>query len=108
MENYEKAKEILKEYKQFNILKYLEKDKNDELIKQILSIDFEQIKNLKENLEKEKVYNNDKIEKISYIDENKLDKDKKEYYKNIGESIISKGKYAVVTMAGGQRNKVRT
>jgi len=48
------------------------------------------------------------IENIEYIDESKLNKEEKEYFEKIGENIIRNGKYAVVTMAGGQRNKTRT
>lgn len=50
----------------------------------------------------------DNIENIGYTDESKLTKEEKAYYEKIGKEIISKGKYAVVTMAGGQRNKTWT
>lgn len=52
--------------------------------------------------------NKEKIENIGYVDQNKLTKEEKSYYEKIGEEIIKSGKYAVVTMAGGQRNKTWT
>ena len=39
------------------------------------------------------------------MDLEQLSKEEKENYEQIGNSIIKQGKYAVVTMAGGQRNK---
>ena len=108
MEDYQKAIDLVKKYKQENILKELEKNKKEELIQQVLSINFEQIEKIKEQIGVEKEYNNDKIENIQYIDANKLTKQEKMYYEDIGKEIISKGKYAVVTMAGGQRNKTWT
>lgn len=99
---------LLKKYNQEKLLKELEKNKNPELIEQILKIDFEKIEDCKQKIGKEEQLKKDKIEKISYTDGNKLTKEEKDYYKNIGKDIISKGKYAVVTMAGGQRNKTWT
>ena len=108
MNKYEKAIEILKKYKQEKLLKNLEKNKDEKLVEQILSIDFEQIKKLKEEIGKENQFSNDIIEQISYIDNDKLTNKEIEEYKEISKEIISKGKYTVVTMAGGQRNKIRT
>ena len=45
---------------------------------------------------------------IPYVDKDALTKEEREKYEKIGEKIIKEGKYAVVTMAGGQRNKTRT
>lgn len=104
----DRAVELLKKYNQEKVLKELEKNKNPELIEQILNIDFNKIEDCKEKIGKEEQFNNDKIENISYIDGNKLTKEEKKHYENIGKDIISKGKYAVVTMAGGQRNKTWT
>ena len=104
----EKASKLLKEYNQEKVLKELEKSKNPELIKQILNIDFEKIERCKEKIGKQSEYKEDKIESISYIDGSKMSQEEKEEYEKIGIDIISKGKYAVVTMAGGQRNKTRS
>lgn len=68
----------------------------------------ENYENIKELLE-EYLNNENKneeinIENLPYTDENKLEENEKQYYIKIGEKIISERKYAVVTMAGGQRN----
>lgn len=104
----EKASKLLKEYNQGKVLKELEKNKNKELIEQVLNIDFNKIEEFKQKIGVEEEFKNDKIESISYTDLDKLTIEEKEHYENIGKKIISKGKYAVVTMAGGQRNKTRT
>lgn len=101
----EEAIKLLKKYNQEKVLKELEKNKNPKLIEQILNMNFDKIEECKGKIEKEEILKDEKIESISYIDEAKLTKEEKENYENIGKDIISKGKYAVVTMAGGQRNK---
>lgn len=106
MGNYENAIEILKKYNQDKILNTLINNKNEELVNQILSIDFEQIECLKSEIGKEKIYTDDKIENISYVDSNKMDNEEKIHYEKIGNKIISEGKYAVVTMAGGQGTRL--
>lgn len=105
MEKIEKAIEICKKYKQEKVLKELQKNKNEELIEQILSINFEQIEECKRKIGKKEETKKENIENIPYTDSSKLTKEQKENYIKIGKSIIKKGSYAVVTMAGGQRNK---
>lgn len=105
MNKYEKAIEILNKYNQPKLKKELEKNKNEQLINQILSIDFEQIELIKIEIGKENTFSNDVIEKIHYTDPSKISENVLQNYKEIGENIISAGHYAVVTMAGGQRNK---
>ena len=104
----EEAIKLLKKYNQEKVLKELEKNKNTELIEQILNMNFDKIEDCKQKIGIEEQLKNDKIENISYIDGNKLTKEERDYYENIGKDIISKGKYAVVTMAGGQRNNTWT
>ncbi|NLC88118.1 MAG: hypothetical protein GX682_05030 [Clostridiaceae bacterium] len=110
MNKYEQAIEILKKYKQNRVLIELENNKNEELIKQVLSINFQQIENIKTKIEeeKQKKFANDTIEKIECIDGNKLSSEEKREYEDIGNKVIKEEKYAVVTMAGGQRNKAWT
>lgn len=109
-QNYEKAKAILKTYKQDTILQELENKQDKEakqaLVKQILSIDFEQIQALYEQSKKMPEIHDEEIENISYVDGNQLKKEEKENYQKIGEEIIKQGKYAVVTMAGGQGTRL--
>lgn len=108
MNKYEKAIELLEKYNQLSLKIELEKNKNEELVEQILLVDFEQVELIKNEIKKEKEFSNDVIENIHYTDPNTISKDiLKEYEKN-GENIIRNGQYAVVTMAGGQRNKTWT
>ena len=106
-EKLEKVKEILKAQNQEQILNYQIKNK-EELLDKILTINFEQLNKLYEKAIKKEEKLEEKIEPISYIDKYKIEKEEKERYENLGEKIIKEGKYAVVTMAGGQRNKIRT
>lgn len=108
MDGYKQAIELLKKYNQEKIIKELEKNDNPELVEQILHIDFNKIEKCIQKIGKEEQYKDDKIENIHYIDGNKLSNEEKMHYENIGRNVISKGKYAVVTMAGGQRNQTRT
>lgn len=108
MNKYEQAIELLNKYNQEKIVRELEKNDNPELVEQILNIDFDKIEKCIQKIGREEQYEDEKIENISYIDGNKLSDEEKMYYENIGRNVISKGKYAVVTMAGGQRNQTRT
>ena len=105
MEKKAKAIELCRKYKQERVLKELQKNENAELIEQILNINFEQIEKCKAKIREEEPYKEKTIENISYMDGNKLSNKEKQHYEEIGKKIIEKGSYAVVTMAGGQRNK---
>ena len=104
----EEAKAILKKYNQEHLLngyENLDDKKKEQLLKQILNIDFELIKSLYENTTKDNSENNDVIEPMNYLDKNKLYDDYK-YYENIGKHAIQEGKLAAVTMAGGQGTRL--
>lgn len=101
-EDLEKAINILKKYNQEELLNKLE---NKELLDQILKIDFEKVNEIYSKTIKENKNIDDKIENIDYTDESKLSSNEKEKLEDLGNNIIKQGKYAVVTMAGGQRNK---
>ncbi len=47
-----------------------------------------------------------KIEKIDYIDKQKMNNSQKQQLSDIGGAVVSTGKYAVVTMAGGQGSRL--
>lgn len=101
--------EKLKKYNQEKIIKIFEKleeGKQEELSKQILDMNFDQIKNLYESTK----YNENKIvgkiEPIQAIDKSKLEKKEFERLDNIGKEVIKNGEYAVVTMAGGQGTRL--
>ena len=77
-----------------------------ELISQIERIDFKQIADLYETTKHEVNFNNDVIESIPYIEKDRLSEEEYSKYLNIGECEIKNGRYAVVTMAGGQGTRL--
>ena len=108
-ELYEQIKELLQKYGQEHLLlKYMEmtESNQEKLLKQIKSINFEQMKQLY-NKTKEKFENSkDKIEPISFLDKSKMTKQEIEDKTKIGDEIIKKEKLAYVTMAGGQGTRL--
>ena len=108
-EKYNAALECLKKYNQEHLLNNYEKlsDENKQkLLDQILTIDFKQIKELYESTKIEVSFANDKIEPIDYVDKSALSADELKKYNDLGEDAIKLGKYAVVTMAGGQGTRL--
>ena len=100
---------LLKTYNQEHIVKMLNNldgDAKDKLIRQIEKIDFEQLTELYENTKKEIEIKENKIEAIEYADKEKLTDEQRNIYNQKGEEIIKNGKYAVVTMAGGQGTRL--
>jgi len=108
LKRVEQAKKILKENNQSKILKILENidiEKQEELARDILKVDFEQIHRLYEN-RNGKNKRKDNIEPIKYIDKNKLNSKQRQEIEKIGEKIFRQNQYAVVTMAGGQGTRL--
>ena len=105
-EKFQKVEGLLKEQGQEQLLQYNIENK-EELLDEILQVNFEQINNLYKKATKKEETKETKIEPINYLDKEKMPKEEKEKYKKIGEKIIKNNQYAVVTMAGGQRNKTR-
>ena len=106
---YKEALEKLKLYEQEHVLdryEFLEEEKKKKIIQQIKNIDFEQIKELFEDRNKKVEEKGCTITNIDYVDKSKLTKTEYEKYYNIGKKIIEEGKYAVVTMAGGQGTRL--
>lgn len=108
-EQYQKAKQILKEHNQEHLLmcydKLLEQDR-EELLNQILNINFKQMQELYAITQSACNFKDCKIEPLPYIDKNKLSKEDRDKYEKKGIKIIKEGKYAVVTMAGGQGTRL--
>lgn len=108
---YEEVKQILAKYNQKQLLIGYDKlieQKREELLDQILKIDFEQVKTLYEGTQHKKDFKDCKIEPLSYIDKQKMPNEERKRYEQEGIDIIKKGSYAVVTMAGGQGTRLRT
>lgn len=108
-EKLKKVKEILCEYEQEQLLANfdnLAEEKKDELLDQILQIDFEQMKKLYESVGKIVEDSTVKIEPISYVEKETIEENKKQEYFENGANAIKQGKLAVVTMAGGQGTRL--
>ncbi len=109
MDKVQDTIDILKMYDQEHIIRLLEKldeDKKQVLIEQISKIDFHQLKELYDNTKKEIEIKENKIEPLPYLDKKKLSEEQKEKFQRLGEAILEKGEYAVVTMAGGQGTRL--
>ena len=109
MDKKQEVIEILKQYNQEHIIKFLERldeEKQNTLIKQIQNIDFHQITELYNNTKKEIEFKEGKIEPLKYLDKAKLTDIQRKKFDELGEAIIRAGEYAVVTMAGGQGTRL--
>ena len=106
---YKEALKKLEKYNQEHILKrydYLDDVKKEKLIKQIKNIDFDQTVDLFNISAKSIKKPNEEITNIEYVDKSKLSKEEYDRYYEIGKKRIEDGKYAVVTMAGGQGTRL--
>ncbi len=109
MDNYTKAKDLLANYKQEHLFRFYDELNNEEkefLINQICTLDFEQIFHLYEASKIDEAIPSNLIEPLPYLEKAKLSKNDTSFLENIGKNIIRGGKYAVVTMAGGQGSRL--
>jgi len=105
--NYQKAIECLQKYKQPRLKKELENsDKQQELASQILSMQWEELIALYESTLHKPEIESKYIEHITYTDKAKLGEQEKQALDSVGTKTIKSGKYAVVTMAGGQGTRL--
>ena len=108
-EKLEAAKAVLEKHGQEQLLANYEKlseNDKDKLLDDILTIDFNQLEKLYEKRNFKQVYSEAEIEPISYVEKDKMAKEEKEKYDEIGTKIIKAGKLAAVTMAGGQGTRL--
>ena len=109
MDKAQYIKETIKNYHLEHIIKLMEQlegKEKEELMEQITQIDFHQIMELYDDTKKEIEIKENKLENIAYLDKAKLSKEQKEELDALGEEIIRKHEYAVVTMAGGQGSRL--
>ena len=109
MNDIEKAKGILQEYNQGHIINLFEKideNKQEELAKQVLNIDFHKMAELYDNTKKEIKFKEKTITPIDYLDKQKMTKEQIQKLDNLGIEVLKNGQYAVVTMAGGQGTRL--
>lgn len=106
---YQETLKKLELYGQQQLLdryEFLDIDKKNKIIKQIKNIDFDQVEELFNQRNKKVEQKDCKITNIDYIDKSKLSKEEYNNYYEIGKKEIEAGKYAVVTMAGGQGTRL--
>lgn len=107
---YDRAKKILNKYNQKHVIQFLKfpgEIINNELIEQVLSIDFEELKELYNKTFESLYVDLEELQPIAGINPDKLSKEELEKYENIGIEIIKNNKFAVATMAGGQGTRLR-
>ena len=107
MEN--KAKEILKQYKQEHIIELINKsnvETKNKLIKQVLNIDFEEIKELYDKTFENLYVDLEELHPIAGVNPDRLTQEELEKYEEVGTDIIKSNKFAVATMAGGQGTRL--
>lgn len=108
-EKYEEAKKLVTSYGQEHLLKFydkLTKEDQEELLDQILSIDFDLMKKLYEDACKPLDLKDVTVEPIDYVDKSKLTDSEVKLYEEKGIDAIKSNKFAVVTMAGGQGTRL--
>ena len=108
MQSEELAVNKLIHYRQEHIidnLKCLQEAERENLVQQILDLDFEEIERLYNSTKIKKEVDQSQISPMNRI----IDKDKIENVSNfvkIGEDIIKNNQFSVVTMAGGQGTRI--
>lgn len=108
MNETEQIIEILTNNNQTKILELLKnvtEEQRKQLVKELLKVDFNQVKRLYINKDK-KNKKEDIIEPIKYVDKNKLNSKQKSELEKLGEKVLRQNQYAVVTMAGGQGTRL--
>ena len=105
----EEVIQILELYHQEQLLDYISlmtAEEKKALEDQILSLDFASLEKLYETTKQEVQIEEKLITHIPYTDKAKLSQEETKKLQEIGNKIISSGKYAVVTMAGGQGTRL--
>ena len=101
--------ENLKIYGQTRTLKILEnvdKETRKKIIEELHDINFIQLKELYNNIKEEAEVNVGELKPIKTLNPDKITKEEKEMYENVGADILRNNKFAVVTMSGGQGTRL--
>ena len=109
-EKLKSVEQTLKKYGQEHLLDqyYRIKDKKEAeaYLNSLLTINYQQVKMLYDKCEEKPSFLDSAIEPIEYVDKESLSESAYEKYSKIGAKVISDGKLAVVTMAGGQGTRL--
>ena len=103
------AMQILKKYNQEHLLNFFDEltdCEKETLLSQIHNIDFEGINNLYIHSTKDDSISYDRISPIPFVDKSNLSEKEINYYSQIGNDYINKGKLAIITLAGGQGTRL--
>jgi len=99
----------LKKYNQqeiINLLDILSNEEKEKLYEQIVTLNFEQIDNLYNELSKKEKVGTDSAEEIVALNKDRLSIEELKKYNTLGEDIIKNNQYALVTMSGGQGTRL--
>ncbi len=102
-------KKKLEKYGQEHLLMFYDKmnlEEQKQLLNKIENIDFELMENLYKNANQVPDLKKEIIEPVEYVEKAKLTSAEKNMFEQKGIEAIRKGKYAVVTMAGGQGTRL--
>lgn len=111
-EKYEKAKKLTEKFGQEHLLAFyheLTEKEQECLLEQILSIDFNLIKQLYEHAEAEEAGQTEiqgEITPIGCTEKTAIPEDVLKKYEEAGRQAMKEGKFAAVTMAGGQGTRL--
>jgi len=107
--NEQKAINKLKEYNQqeiLDLLNILSTEEKEKLYEQIIELDFEKIDKLYNELTKKEKIGISNIEEMIGLNTDKISEEELKKYNELGEEIIKTGRYALVTMSGGQGTRL--
>ena len=111
-EKYEKAKQLTAEFGQEHLLAFYEEltaEEQESLLEQILSIDFPLVKSLYEHAKAEEagqVEIKGEITPIGCTEKAAIPAEQLQQYEQAGRQAMVEGKFAAVTMAGGQGTRL--
>lgn len=103
------AQEILEKYHQEHLLQFYDEltdEKRSILLKQILSICFDDVFHLYEKSKFDVLDSTEEIEPLPYICRDLLSREELSFYFSIGQNAIQNGKVGVITLAGGQGSRL--
>ena len=101
--------ENLKKYNQTRTLKILEnvdETIKNKIIEQLKDINFPQLKELYNNIKEEAEVDIGELKPIKSLNPDKISKEERETYEEIGADIVRNKKFAVATMSGGQGTRL--